>query len=177
MIINGKPGQACSSLVDDLQQPIVLEPLTKFPIRRDLMVDRRKMFDNLKKIRGWIEIDGTYNLGIGPKRAGEEQQTAYKLSLCMTCGCCVEACPQVNSGSPFIGPAVISQVRYFNLHPTGKMNAHERLEALMEEDGIAGCGNAQNCVRVCPKCIPLTDSIADVQRQLTIYAIKRLFVK
>src|ERR1022692_4290540 len=72
------------------------------------------------------------------------------LARCMTCGCCLEACPQINDSSKFIGPAAISQVRLFNLHPSGKMHAKERLEALMGEGGIADCGKAQNCVEVCP---------------------------
>ena len=40
MLINGKPRQACSSLIDQLEQPIRLAPLSSFPIVRDLMVDR-----------------------------------------------------------------------------------------------------------------------------------------
>ena len=48
-----------------------------------------------------------------------------------------------------------------------KLNARERLESLMDEDGVVGCGKAQNCVEVCPKEIPLVDSIADVSRQVT----------
>ena len=61
------------------------------------------------------------------------------------------------------------------MHPTGKMNAGERLEALMEEGGLQVCGNAQNCVAVCPKSIPLTRSIARAGRALTVHAIKKLF--
>ena len=81
----------------------------------------------------------------------------------MACGCCLEACPQVNDSSGFIGAAAINQVRLFNLHPSGKMHAKERLETLMGDGGVADCGKAQNCVEVCPKEIPLVDSIADVR--------------
>src|SRR5438552_12924688 len=35
MLINGKARMACSALVDKLEQPIRLEPLSKFPILRD----------------------------------------------------------------------------------------------------------------------------------------------
>ena len=66
---------------------------------------------------------------------------------------------------PAGAPAAINQVRLFNLHPSGKMNAAERLEALMGDGGVADCGKAQNCVEVCPKEIPLVDSIAVVSRQ------------
>jgi len=132
---------------------------------RDLWVDRSKMFDALKKAHAWIPIDGTHNLGEGPRVAPEVQEKAYPLSRCISCGSCLEVCPQVNEGNKFIGAAIISQVRLFNMHPTGAMHAKERIEAVMGEGGIEECGNAQNCVKACPKDIPLTESIADVNRQ------------
>ncbi len=167
MVVNGKPRQSCTALVDALTQPIVLEPMATFPIVRDLMVDRSRMFEALKRVKAWIPIDGSHDLGPGPRSSPEDQEIAYKLSTCMTCGCCLEACPQVHPLNEFIGPAAVSQVRLFGLHPTGKMNQDERLEAASGAGGIQECGNAQNCVRVCPKEIPLTDSIAAVNRALT----------
>lgn len=175
MNINGHPRQACSALVDKLPDPIVLEPFNKFPIIRDLVIDRSSMFENLKKVQAWVPIDGTYDLGPGPRMAEEERAKMYVLSECMTCGCCLEACPQVNEHSDFIGPAAISQVRLFNAHPTGKMHASKRLEAMLDDGGVQGCGKAGNCIRVCPKHIPLTESIFDVNRQATGYALKKLF--
>ncbi|CAB3390939.1 MULTISPECIES: succinate dehydrogenase iron-sulfur subunit [Kyrpidia] len=171
MVINGKPRQACTALVDQLEQPIRLQPMRTFPVVRDLVVDRSRMFEALKKIKAWIPIDGTYDLGPGPRMPERERQWAYELSKCFTCGCCVEACPNVNDKTSFMGPFAISQVRLFNTHPTGKMHREERLEAMMGEGGIHECGNAQNCVQVCPKGIPLTTSIAAVNREVNSYAI------
>ena len=176
MIINGRPQQSCSALVDKLTQPIRLEPMATFPIVRDLQVDRSRMFNALKKVKAWVPIDGTYDLGEGPRMPERKRQWAYELSKCMTCGVCLEVCPNVNSKSPFIGAAPISQARLFNTHPTGSMNAEERLEALMGDGGAPDCGNSQNCVQACPKGIPLTTSIADINRQLTVYSFKKFFV-
>ncbi|MFD0675133.1 succinate dehydrogenase iron-sulfur subunit [Cohnella sp. GCM10027633] len=173
MVINGKPRQACSALIDRLEQPIRLEPMSTFPVVRDLVINRERMFQSLKKVKAWIPIDGTYDLGPGPRMAEAKRQWAYELSKCMTCGVCLEACPNVNDRSSFMGPAPISQVRLFNAHPTGEMNAYERLEALMEEGGIEGCGNSQNCVRSCPKGIPLTTSIAAMNKDTTKHLFKK----
>ncbi len=173
MLINGVPRQSCSALVDQIEQPIVLEPFSKFPVVRDLMIDRQRMFEALKRINGWIPIDGAYDLGPGPILAEEERARNYVYSRCMTCGCCLEACPQVNEHSPFLGAAPIAQVALFNAHPTGAMNKSDRLEALLGPGGVSDCGNAQNCVEVCPKEIPLTDAIADVGRQVAWHAIKK----
>jgi len=169
MLVNGKPRQSCTALVDNLPEgPITLEPLTKFPVVRDLQVDRRPMFDALKQVQAWIPIDGTYDLGPGPKQSAVEAEINYAFSRCMTCGCCMEVCPQYNGRSEFIGPAPIAQVRLFNAHPTGRMNARERLDAIMGRGGLVDCGNAQNCVEACPKEIPLTDALAEIGRQTTV---------
>ncbi len=173
MVINGRVRQACSTLVDNLTQPITIEPMSKFPVVRDLRVNRQKMFDNLKRVKAWIPIDGTHNLGPGPRMSPQDQLVGYELSRCMTCGCCLEACPQVNEKSDFMGAAILSQVRLFNMHPTGKMYAEERLDAIMGKGGLEDCGNAQMCVEVCPKAIPLTHSIATMERDAT----KRMFKK
>src|SRR6187399_3187274 len=62
MVINGRVRQSCSALVDNLDQPIKLEPMTKFPNIRDLQVDRSQMFDHLKRVHAWVELDGTHDL-------------------------------------------------------------------------------------------------------------------
>ncbi len=167
MVINGKAQQSCTALVVNTGKDVTLEPASTFPVVRDLTVDRSRMFKALKKVKAWVEVDGYHDLGPGPRIDQETQQESYKFSTCMTCGCCVEACPQVTPDNTFVGPAALGQVKLFNTHPTGAMKADERLEALLDEDGIANCGNAQNCVEVCPKEIPLTEAIASVNRQLT----------
>ena len=175
MLINGKARMACSALIDQLDQPIKLEPFSKFPVIRDLQVDRSVLFENLKKVKAWVPLDGTYGLGAGPKVLPDEQDIAYPLSRCISCCCCMEACPQFNEKTGFVGAATISQVRLFNTHPTGKVLANERLTALMGDGGIQECGYAQNCLEVCPKQIPLTTSIADVGRQVMKKAILDFF--
>lgn len=180
MLVNGRPRQACTALIAQLiektgDRTVTLAPLTKFPLVRDLIVDRSQMFENLKKVHAWIDTDGAYDRGPGPKVSQQLQQVRYTLSTCMTCGCCSEGCPQVNSHSPFIGPAAIAQVRLFNVHPTGAMEKGPRLQAMMEDGGVSDCGNAQNCVRVCPKNIPLTEAIAAIGRDVSLQALKDLF--
>ncbi|HEY7118432.1 MAG TPA: succinate dehydrogenase iron-sulfur subunit [Tepidisphaeraceae bacterium] len=180
MLINGKTRQACSALVERISPglgPIILEPMTKFPVIRDLFVDRARLFDDLKRVKAWVPIDGTYDLGPGPAISQRLQETRYPLSRCISCGCCLEACPQYTPANRFVGAAVISQARLFNDHPTGAALKDERLEALMGEGGVQDCGKAGNCVQVCPKEIPLLESIAAVQRQATVYTIKKFFSK
>lgn len=53
-----------------------------------------------------------------------------------------------------------------------RAHARERLEALMGPGGVADCANTQKCVRICPKEIPLAESIAEVNRQTLRQAIR-----
>jgi succinate dehydrogenase / fumarate reductase iron-sulfur subunit len=201
MVINGRVRQSCSALVDRLlaEKPdeIELRPMTKFPVLRDLVVDRSRLFRALERVKAWVPADGYYDLGPGPRIGREDQEVNYPLSQCMSCGCCLEACPQYTKielerragesdadfqarkqaayDTSFIGPHAISQAMLFNNHPTGHTLADERLDALAGPGGISVCGNAQNCVAVCPKQIPLTTSIARAGRAVTLHTIKRWF--
>jgi succinate dehydrogenase / fumarate reductase iron-sulfur subunit len=200
MLINGRTRMACSALVDRLLEEdaeIELRPMSKFPVVRDLVVDRRRLFRSLERVKAWVPVDDSYDHGPGPRISPEEQEDAYPLAECISCGCCLEACPQFTKievarrdgesvedfdkrrrsefDAGFIGAHAISQSMLFNAHPTGRMIAEERLAALTSQGGIQMCGNAQNCVAVCPKRIPLTRSIARAGRAATVWAIKRLF--
>jgi succinate dehydrogenase / fumarate reductase iron-sulfur subunit len=187
MVINGRVRQSCSALIDEYcpneGDLITLEPMTKFPVLRDLSVDRERLFHNLRRVKAWVPIDGTYYQP-PVKESPESQETRYVLSTCMSCGCCLEACPQFNQepdpkqwDSAFIGAHAISQARLFNMQDTGKELAKDRLDTLMGPGGINDCGNAQNCVKACPKKIPLTESIAAMGRAVTIHAVKSFFTR
>jgi succinate dehydrogenase / fumarate reductase iron-sulfur subunit len=201
MLVNGYVRQACTALVDRLLEQrateIELRPLSKFPVIRDLMVDRGRVFQALKKTTSWVAVDGYYDRGPGPPQSQEEQEQLYPLSHCMSCGCCLEACPQYASAEVaqlegesddafekrkvdvydrmFLGAHAISQVVLFNAHPTGRHMSNVRLDALIAEGGIQVCGNAQNCVAVCPKKIPLSVSIALAGRAATWQALRKWF--
>ena len=199
MVVNGVVRQACTALVDRLlaERPgeIELRPMTKFPVLRDLMVDRRRIFAALRKVKGWVPVDSYYHMGPGRRQSQETQQMAHLYSKCMSCGCCLEACPQFlkielhrEQGETeeefgvrerdaidraFMGAHAVAQVELFNSNPIGRMNAAERLDALTSQGGIQTCGNAQNCVKVCPKGIPLTAAIAHAGRSATMHTLKK----
>jgi succinate dehydrogenase / fumarate reductase iron-sulfur subunit len=201
MVINGRVRQSCSALVDRLLEEdgteIELRPMSKFPVLRDLYVDRSRLFRGLERVKAWVPVDSYYDMGPGPRIMRSEQEVNYPLSQCMSCGCCLEACPQYQKvelhrrpgetdeqfeqrkneayDGAFLGAAPISQAILFNANPTGKALENERMEALTGPGGIQACGNSQNCVAVCPKEIPLTTSIGKAGRAATVYSLKKFF--
>lgn len=201
MLINGHVRQACTALVEGLlakhPKQIELRPMSKFPVLRDLTVDRRRLFRALEKLQGWIPVDGYYDAGPGPRQSQEAQQQAYPLSKCMSCGCCLEACPQYTRvvlnqqteetndkfkkredeafDAVFIGAHANNQVVLTNSHPTGRLTANQRIDGLIAPGGIQNCGKAANCQAVCPQEIPLMTSWARAGRAVTGHVIKRFF--
>jgi succinate dehydrogenase / fumarate reductase iron-sulfur subunit len=177
MLINSFPRQACTCLIEDLitdkNKVITIAPLSKFPLIKDLIVDRSKMNEYLKKVKAWIDNDiDNFDKKINKKTRDQ----LYELSTCMSCGNCLEACPQYNDSTKFIGAAAISQARLFFEHPNSK-NKSSRITPLMQEGGLQDCGNSQNCKEVCPKKISLTESIAKANKEATKELIKSFFKK
>ncbi|MES1147233.1 MAG: succinate dehydrogenase iron-sulfur subunit [bacterium] len=181
MNINGRVRQACTALIDEVGiqngdvLEVTLEPMKKFPLVRDLIVDRSVMFKNLIKVKAWVPIDGSYDLGPAPVQDDHVRKLRYELSRCMTCGCCMEACPQYGEKTEFVGAAAIGQALLFNLHPVGSAEADDRLDYLSGPEGITNCGNAQNCVKVCPNGVPLTKAIAEINKETTVRSVKKFF--
>ncbi len=201
MLINGRVRQACSALIDRLLEEspghVELRPVSKFPVVRDLVVDRRRLFRALEKVEAWVPVDGYYDQGPGPRQSQESQQQAYPLSQCMSCGCCLEVCPQYakvelrrsagEEAQPFhtrevrafdrafIGAHAMNQVVLVNSSPIGRLSTKKRVEALIAPGGIQNCGKAGNCQAVCPKGIPLMTSWARAGRAATLHVLHKLF--
>lgn len=178
MRINGKAMMACSALVDKLlgaNNTITLQPLSKFPVVRDLAVDRSVLFENLKAVKAWVPIDGTYDLGPSPRQAPQIQEQRYPLSNCISCTICMEVCPQFNDATGFVGAATIAQAKLFNMDPAGSVLKADRLRALAGDGGVHECSFSQNCVQACPKQLPLTEAISDMGRDVFVQQVKDFF--
>lgn len=112
MRINGLPELACSTFLQSLKgKVIVLEPLSKFPVVKDLIVDRSVVFENLKKINLWLESDAYMT--------EYTHEIRYQSARCLMCGCCLEVCPNFDFGKDFAG-AIAPVNAYRILHTMNK---------------------------------------------------------
>ena len=175
MQINGKARLACATFVEEFDGPIMLEPLSKFPLTRDLRVDRTRILEALSAAECWIPLDGLHPNGNMPVIEQHEQARMSVFLDCIACGLCSEACPQVNKRSAFAGAYLFSRVLPLNLHPAGKGSRGGRLAALAARGGVADCANAENCERVCPRGIPLAAAAAQLQWSVALHSIRRYF--
>ena len=147
MVIAGTPRLACDAFLSEFRRKkvITLDPLQKFPCVEDLLVDRTVMMENLKTLKLWA--------GESARVKEKEFDNAYDASLCLQCGCCLEACPNFYpEGGFFSAAAFAPQARLLSSLPETQQKDVKRL---YQEHIYQGCGKALACEKVCPIRLPL----------------------
>ncbi|MBI4521613.1 MAG: succinate dehydrogenase/fumarate reductase iron-sulfur subunit, partial [Gemmatimonadetes bacterium] len=154
MMVNGVPKLTCADFLRDYHpRPIRVEPLSGFPVQRDLIFALDDFLEKLAHVKPWIVRGAAEEL---PLEAGEYLQTpaeldAYKqYSMCINCMLCYAACPIYALEPGFIGPAAIALAQRYNLDSRDE-GAQERMDLLSQEEGIWACTFVGECTEVCPK--------------------------
>jgi len=162
--IDGKTRPACSARLKDLPDPLTLEPLKNFPLIRDLVVDRTQWEKQSRQYQTHQDLE-TITASPPPRPFSEKEETDLKF-LCIHCGVCQEFNKKVMS------PETIVSIRRGNL--LDKDHSGIRLKALMGKGGIDYCSHLDDCERLCPKEISLTEMVGQMKRATTLLAFKRL---
>ena len=154
IVINDRPALACETFIRDLKEDVlVLRPLRKFPVIRDLMVDRSSIQENLKK-------SGMF---IGEYSGSDEQEHdhQYSVSKCLKCGLCLEVCPNYVNGKTFFGAAFANDCYVVASRNSAKSDEIRKTYA---EHFGSGCSKSLSCMDVCPMKIQTIASIAKMNR-------------
>ena len=155
MVINGVPALACNTFADAVKgTELVLEPLSKFPVVADLIVDRSVIYENLNQAKAYLE-----SRAVNSKRDHEQQ---YSVAKCLKCGLCLEVCPNYFPGGTFFG-AVFANDSYLITS-----QSEEKPTQLVKEyrsHFAAGCSKALSCQTVCPVGIETLTSILKMNRK------------
>lgn len=154
MVINGIPKLACAAFLrDEKRDVLTLEPLSKFPVVADLIVDRSIISENLQKAQAYL---GTYR----PLRKKDFEQM-YAAAKCLKCGLCLEVCPNYNKGELFFGALFANEAALLALQSKDRT---EPLREAYDKHFAAGCSKALSCVGVCPMEIDTLASMARMNR-------------
>lgn len=139
MIIDGVPALACDTRLSALKgETIRLEPLRKFPVVADLLVDRSVMMENLKELSVWLEKDA----GTG------SEDMAFEASRCLQCGLCLEVCPNFAAGGSFSGMAAMASLS--RLIARLPKEQRKQIAGSYKKGVYNGCGKSLACRDVCP---------------------------
>lgn len=154
MVINDVPALACDTFLRDLDGDTVsLQPLRKFPVARDLVVDRTRIHESLRQT-------GTY-VGEYRPRPGEDHALQYAAAKCLKCGLCLEVCPNYTSGQSFLG-ALFANDCYL-VFARNRDKARD-IRAAYAKHVASGCSKSLACMDVCPMSIPTIASMARLNR-------------
>ena len=177
MMVNGEPKLTCATfLADYAPGPVRVEPLSNFPIIRDLIVDIGDFMRKLATVKPWIVREEEKPLSAGEYRQTPEQLDDYKkYSMCINCMLCYSACPVYGLDPHFIGPAAIALAQRYNLDSRDE-GAAERVAVLSEHDGIWGCTFVGECTRVCPKHVDPAGAIQRYKLTAAVETVKAFFM-
>ena len=154
MVINGVPALACSTFIDEIKgKDLVIEPLSKFPVVADLIVDRSVIYENLNNAKAYLD-----NIATSKSKHHKQQ---YSVAKCLKCGLCLEVCPNYHPGGAFFG-AVLANESY--LISSQSQNKSEIIKEYKKHFG-ANCSKALSCQTICPAQIETLTSIMRMNRK------------
>ncbi|MFQ5896173.1 MAG: succinate dehydrogenase iron-sulfur subunit, partial [Nitrospinota bacterium] len=151
MMVNGVPKLTCAAFLRDYYpKAIRVEPLTNFPIVRDLVIDMSAFMEKLRRIKPWIIRETEKPLSEGEYLQTPEEHEAYKpFSMCINCVLCYAACPVYGLEPTFLGPAAIALAHRYNLDSRDE-GSKVRQPIIASHDGIWECTFVGECSEVCP---------------------------
>ncbi len=155
MMINGKPRLACYTKISELNASVITcEPLSNFPVIRDLVTNFNGFFEHHKDMMPYIVNahvdrkmdDQSREFLQTPKQVEEYLQFSY----CIKCGLCYAACPTTATDKEFPGPQALAQMYRYLIDNRDEATS-KRLEIIDNRHGIWRCHFAGSCSLVCPK--------------------------
>ncbi len=152
MMVNGVPKLSCAVFLKEYHPgPIRVEPLSYFPVERDLVIRLDDFIKKLASVKPWIIRDEEKPLAAGEYRQSPGELARYKqYAMCINCMLCYAACPVVGSEEDFLGPAAMALAQRYNLDSRDE-GAAERRAVLGADEGSWGCTFVGECSEVCPE--------------------------
>jgi fumarate reductase iron-sulfur subunit len=151
MMVNGDPKLTCAAFLKDYSGPIRVEPLTNFPVIRDLVINFDDFMHKLKEVKAWMIPKEEKPLAQGEYLQTPEELAQFKqYSMCINCMLCYAACPVYGLEPKFLGPAAVALAQRYNLDSRDGAK-DERAEVVSSSEGIWECTFIGECTRVCPK--------------------------
>lgn len=152
VMVNGEPKLGCKAFLREFEgDEIRIEPLANFPVERDLVADVSGFVEKLETVKPYLISSDSEDVSAGEYKQTPFELDAYKqFSMCINCGLCYAACPQLGRNPEFLGPAALTLAQRYNLDSRDE-GKDQRMKYLNAEEGVWSCTFVGYCSEVCPK--------------------------
>ncbi len=167
MVVNDTPVLACQTFCDEIATKdgrITIEPLSKFPIICDFIVDRNEMFEAMKRMKLWVEGSARFSKST--------YSLQYQASQCLQCGCCLEVCPNYAKGDLFAG--AVGALNAMNILKLNSNSEHKQeIKKEYKNKVYSICTKIGACEKVCPANLPTMTLMSEANR-LSVWKLWQL---
>jgi succinate dehydrogenase / fumarate reductase iron-sulfur subunit len=149
MRVNGREVLACVTRLEELGDPVVIEPLAGAPVAGDLVVDMEHVYQRLEPV-GRPLVRASERAANNDGNAGTSLvlEELERFEDCIECGLCLSACPV--AGDPrILGPAALAAADRVLEEPRGA-DPKAVLGLVDDAHGAWRCHTAFECSAVCP---------------------------
>jgi fumarate reductase iron-sulfur subunit len=157
--VNGREQLACAYKVHEED---IVEPLSKLPVLKDLVVDHEISQANLKQVKSWINSPAKPEI-----LTIEDEKRIEKQTDCILCSSCFSACPVLEVDQAFLGPFALTRAYRYTSDKRCE-NEKERIDAVQQK-GIWDCTLCGECTAVCPQGIDPKNDILMLRSKSTQY--------
>jgi len=168
LFVNGRQRLGCKTQLNELDDPVRIEPLPHQDVVKDLVVDMEHFYDQMEAVEPFFQTDETpKKSNLEEQRQTRENREKVKMSTrCIWCGACMSSCNIAAGDNEYLGPAAINKAYRFAMDKReGEDMKQHRLNIIEQEHGVWRCQTQFSCTEVCPKDIPLTEHIQELKRE------------
>ncbi|QNB47890.1 4Fe-4S dicluster domain-containing protein [Thermanaerosceptrum fracticalcis] len=168
--VNGNAVLACKTSLDELLEVyqtsvLTVEPLSNFPVVRDLVVDWDPKLERMKEVRPWLIVDEKKDCTRGFSQSEEEFHKISNPTDCILCGCCTSECTQHTTNSQgFYEPFIFTKSYRFTVDSRDGAPA-QHLTPALEKGGLWKCVRCMQCITKCPKGVRPADHISGLRQE------------
>ena len=153
VMLNKKPVLSCSTQIDSTIKTQMIEPLTNFPVEKDLIVNLEPVLKRYEKIKPYL--DKVHKVLITKKKSNESK--AFR--KCIECGCCIAGAPEITqSDKGCMDPMSLVKIARYVTDPRDGLDR----KAMAKKGGIDKYSDelGKKLTLVCPRGIPIDEAIA-----------------
>lgn len=145
---------------------ITLAPLGNMPVIKDLVVDMKGFWDNLKAVDPYVSTAARQIPEREFLQTPEERSRLNQTGNCIMCGACYSECNAREVNPDFVGPHALAKA-YRMVADSRDQTTEARLEKYNHStDGVWGCTRCYQCNAVCPMEVAPMEQISKIKSEI-----------